>query len=257
MLHLAWIIPLLPLAACAVLIFFGSALRHRMGERVGWIGVAGIAATIPFSVGCLVELMLGASSVDVTAVWGHIGSRALEVGYAVDPLGAVMLSMVSIVATCIQVYSIGYMHGDARFQRFFAYLSLFCACMFTLVLANNFVMIYGGWELVGLCSYLLIGFWYDRSPESQVDKVAPYQAGMKAFMTTRVADVILILGIAYLWASTGTLSFREIFFSEATLHMLAETPAVGGFLGLSAAGLIGICIVIGTIGKSAQFPLHV
>ena len=237
MLHLAWIIPLLPLAACAVLIFFGSALRHRMGERVGWIGVAGIAATIPFSVGCLVELMLGASSVDVTAVWGHIGSRALEVGYAVDPLGAVMLSMVSIVATCIQVYSIGYMHGDARFQRFFAYLSLFCACMFTLVLANNFVMIYGGWELVGLCSYLLIGFWYEKR--------SAYLAAKKAFITNRVGDFGFALGILVLFFYVPELHFGKVFAAAANHEIPLFWLGVAGFL-----------LFCGSIGKSAQFPLH-
>ncbi len=152
MLELAWLIPIIPYAAFAVLIFFGSALRHRLGERVGWIGVAGIAATIPLTVGCLVELLMGVAPVDHTVVWASLGNKAMQVGYAVDPLAAIMLVMVSIVATCIQVYSLGYMHGDSRFQRFFAYLSLFCGSMYLIVLANNFVMLYAGWEMVGLCS---------------------------------------------------------------------------------------------------------
>src|SRR5258708_31773864 len=102
---------------------------------------------------------------------------------------------------------------------------------------------------MALCSYLLIGFWYE--------KPSAYKAAIKAFMTTRVGDVLMTLGIAYLWAATGTLNFREILHSETMLHMLSTTPALGGFLGLTAASLIGILIVCGTIGKSAQFPLHV
>jgi len=237
MLHLAWIIPLLPLAACAVLIFFGSALRERIGERVGWIGVAGIAATIPFSLGCLGELLLGAAPVDVTAIWGRLGSRALEVGYAVDPLAAVMLVMVSIVATCIQVYSLGYMHGDSRFQRFFAYLSLFCGCMFLLILANNFVMIYGGWELVGLCSYLLIGFWFEKR--------SAYLAAKKAFITTRVGDVGFALGILVLFFYVPELHFGKVF-----------AAAAGGEIPVFWLGVAAVLLFCGAIGKSAQFPLH-
>ena len=122
MLQLAWLIPILPTLAFAVLIFFGASLRERLGDRVGWVGVAGIAATIPITVGCMVELLLGRAPVDHTFVWANVGAKAISAGYAVDPLAAVMLVMVSIVATCIQIYSMGYMHGDARYQRFFAAL---------------------------------------------------------------------------------------------------------------------------------------
>jgi NADH-quinone oxidoreductase subunit L len=260
---LPWLIPIPPLIAFAVIILAAGrskTLSHVIAigaMTLSWImGWSLVLHAIQFRDLGMVERGVFGSSLQ-WLVNGTTGNGALNMGVMVDPLTTVMMFMVPLACLMIFIYSVGYMAHDPRSPRFFAYLSLFASAMLTLVVADNLLLLFIGWEVMGLCSYLLIGFWYDRSPESQVDKVAPYQAGMKAFMTTRVADVILILGIAYLWASTGTLSFREIFFSESTLHMLAETPAVGGFLGLSAAGLIGICIVIGTIGKSAQFPLHV
>ncbi|MCE5239667.1 NADH-quinone oxidoreductase subunit L [bacterium] len=237
MLDLAWLIPIIPYAAFAVLIFFGSALRHRLGERVGWIGVAGIAATIPLTVGCLVELLMGVAPVDHTVVWASLGNKAMQVGYAVDPLAAIMLVMVSIVATCIQVYSLGYMHGDSRFQRFFAYLSLFCGSMYLIVLANNFVMLYAGWEMVGLCSYLLIGFWYERK--------SAYNAAKKAFITTRVGDVGFAIGILILFAHVPELHFGAVF------HAISA-----GAIPATVAGAAALFLFCGAIGKSAQFPLH-
>jgi NADH-quinone oxidoreductase subunit L len=223
--------------AFAVLIFFGSALRHRLGDRVGWIGVAGIASTIPITVGCLVELLRGAAPVDHSVVWAHVGAKAVAVGYAVDPLSCVMIVMVSIVASCIQIYSIGYMHGDARFQRFFAYMSLFCASMMMLVLANNFVMLYAGWEMVGLCSYLLIGFWYERK--------SAYNAAKKAFLTTRVGDVGFAIGILILFSYVPQLHFATVFQS---IQAGAIPPAI--------LGLAALFLFCGAIGKSAQFPLQ-
>jgi NADH-quinone oxidoreductase subunit L len=236
-LNLAWLIPLLPYAACAVLLFFGSALRKRMGESVAWIGVAGIAATIPLSVGALVELIAGATPVNVSVSWAPVADRAIEVGYAVDPLAAVMLVMVSVVATCIQIYSIGYMHGDPRLPRFFAYLSLFCGSMFLIVLTNNFIMLYGGWELVGLCSYLLIGFWFERR--------SAYNAAKKAFLTTRVGDVGFAIGILILFAYVPQLSFKAVF----------EAGTTGG-IPPAALAVAAVFLFCGAIGKSAQFPLH-
>src|SRR5260221_1988752 len=171
-----------------------------------------------------------------------------------DPLTMIMLFMVPLACLLIFIYSLGYMAHDPRNTRFFAYLCLFAGGMLTLVVADNLLLLFIGWEIMGLCSYLLIGFWYEMP--------SAYRAAIKAFMTTRIGDVIMMLGIAYLWSATGTLNFREILHSEEVLHTLATTPALGhvfsgGFLGLTAAGLIGLCIVVGTIGKSAQFPLHV
>lgn len=237
MLELAWLIPILPYLAAAVLIFFGSGLRERVGDRVGLIGVAGIAATIPLAVGCLVELLMGVAPVDHTTIWANVGSRSISVGYAVDPLAAVMLVMVSIVATCIQIYSMGYMHSDRRYERFFAYLSLFCGSMYLIVLSNNFIMLYAGWELVGLCSYLLIGFWFERP--------SAYRAAMKAFITTRIGDVGFAIGILIIFMYVPELHFARVF------------AAIGeGIVPPLMLGLAALFLFCGAIGKSAQFPLH-
>jgi NADH-quinone oxidoreductase subunit L len=183
-----------------------------------------------------------------TVEWMATGATAFRMGVLVDPFTTVMLIMVPLACTMIFIYSIGYMAHDARQARFFALISLFAGAMLTLVVADNLLLLFVGWEIMGLCSYLLIGFWYEKQ--------SAYEAAIKAFTTTRVADVIMLLGIAYLYAVTGTLSFREILYNQAVLDTLANTPAVV-FGGISAASLIGIFLIIGTVGKSAQFPLHV
>lgn len=216
--------------------------------------------------------------------WMDTGNLTFQMGVAVDPLTVIMLIMVPLACVMIFIYSIGYMAHDPRQSRFFALISLFAGAMLTLVVADNLLLVFVGWEVMGVCSYLLIGFWYE--------KPSAYKAAIKAFTTTRIADVIMLLGIAYLYASTGTLNFRDIMYNPAppitqeaaivspvkvddfarlpvaagdegehhavdTWAMrLADTPAII-FGGISAAGLIGIFLVIGTIGKSAQFPLHV
>jgi NADH-quinone oxidoreductase subunit L len=183
-----------------------------------------------------------------SVAWMDTGLTTFNMGVLVDPLTAVMLFMVPLACTMIFIYSIGYMAHDPRQARFFALISLFAGAMLTLVVADNLLLLFVGWEVMGLCSYLLIGFWFEKE--------SAYKAAIKAFTTTRVADVIMLLGIAYLYAATGTLSFREILYNQDMLDLLASTPAIV-FSGISAASLIGIFLVIGTIGKSAQFPLHV
>ncbi|MDX1994303.1 MAG: proton-conducting transporter membrane subunit [bacterium] len=235
----------------------------------------------------------------------------LRMGVLVDPLTMIMLFMVPLAVVCIFIYSIGYMAHDPRQARFFSLISLFAGAMLTLVVADNILLLFVGWEVMGLCSYMLIGFWFE--------KPSAYRAAMKAFMTTRVADVFMLLGIAYLFASTGTLNFRELMYepapptrevglasgvidlpegeahsegaegvvaeggvgeaagaseggpeaaegeaageeahTETWAQRLADTPALlFGGLGISASALIGLFLIIGTIGKSAQFPLHV
>jgi NADH-quinone oxidoreductase subunit L len=133
------------------------------------------------------------------------------------------------------------------FSRFFAFSGLFAFGMYLLVVTDNLLTLFIGWEIMGLCSYLLIGFWYGK-PSARA-------AMIKAFLTTRVGDVFMLLGIAYLYTATGTLNYREIFFNEETIHMLSTTAS--GFFGLSAAGLISLLLFIGAVGKSAQWPLHV
>ncbi len=180
--------------------------------------------------------------------WMNTGLTEFRMGVLVDPLTTVMLFMVPLACTMIFIYSIGYMAHDPRQARFFSLISLFAGAMLTLVVADNLLLLFVGWEVMGLCSYLLIGFWFEKE--------SAYKAAIKAFTTTRVADVIMLLGIAYLYMQTGTLSFRDIVYNGAVLEQLAATPAII-FTSLSAAGLIGIFLIIGTIGKSAQFPLHV
>ncbi len=183
--------------------------------------------------------------------WMALGSSletSFRMGVLVDPLTTIMLIMVPLACVCIFIYAIGYMANDARQARFFAFISLFAGAMLTLVVADNLLLLFVGWEVMGLCSYMLIGFWFE--------KPSAYKAAIKAFTTTRIADVIMLLGIVYLYAITGTLSFREIMYNEEVLNLLASTPALV-IPGISAASLIGVFLIIGTVGKSAQFPLHV
>ncbi|HRL10462.1 MAG TPA: NADH-quinone oxidoreductase subunit L [Aggregatilineales bacterium] len=180
--------------------------------------------------------------------WMATGLTSFRMGVLVDPLTVTMLVMVPLAVTMIFIYSIGYMASDPRQARFFALISLFAGAMLTLVVADNLLLLFVGWEVMGLCSYMLIGFWFEKR--------SAYNAAMKAFMTTRVADVVMLLGIAYLYFATGTLSFREILYNKEVLDALASTPALI-FTGTSAAAIIAIFLIIGTIGKAAQFPLHV
>ncbi|MBK9124497.1 MAG: NADH-quinone oxidoreductase subunit L [Chloroflexi bacterium] len=195
-----------------------------------------------------VDFVFGEQIFGSAVEWLSVGIANFNMGVMVDPLTTIMLVMVPIAVLCIFIYSIGYMAHDPRQARFFALISLFAGAMLTLVVADNLLLLFVGWEIMGLCSYLLIGFWFEKE--------SAYKAAIKAFTTTRVADVIMLLGIAYLYSVTGTLSFREILYNTEVLETLANTPAIliGG---MSAAGLIGVFLIIGTIGKSAQFPLHV
>ncbi|MCA9912467.1 MAG: hypothetical protein KC496_03930, partial [Anaerolineae bacterium] len=190
--------------------------------------------------------------------WMATGSSvtdALRIGVFVDPLNAVMLFMVPLAVLAIFIYSIGYMAHDPRQAKFFALISLFAGAMLTLVVADNLLMLFVGWEVMGFCSYSLIGFWYEKK--------SAYNAAIKAFTVTRVADVVMLLGIAYLYYITsqivgadgsllfpgGTLNFRDILYDPAVLQAIGNTPAIiFGGMGISAAGLIGIFLIIGTIG---------
>ncbi len=176
---------------------------------------------------------LGEEVLASSGTWFDAGFQAFKMGVLVDPLTVIMLIMVPLACTMIFIYSIGYMAHDPRQSRFFSMISLFAGAMLTLVVADNLLLLFVGWEVMGLCSYLLIGFWFEKE--------SAYKAAIKAFITTRVADVIMLLGIAYLYAATGTLSFRTILYNQAVLDALASTPAVliGGW-GVSAASLIGI-----------------
>ena len=275
---LPWLVPLGPLLAFFIITLLTNRARmvpgtspeyadHNhpsyFGLNVGVASQASRIATIIVGLSGIIAAWLIAWTVVGVAVgnphlgeqaygssfdWLATGTTALKMGVLVDPLNTLMLFMVPLACVCIFIYSIGYAASDARQSRFFALISLFAGAMLTLVVADNLLLLFVGWEIMGLCSYLLIGFWFEKE--------SAYKAAIKAFTTTRVADVIMLLGIVYLYSLTGTLSFREILHNADVLHTLATTPALI-FGSMSAASLIGIFLVIGTIGKSAQFPLHV
>jgi NADH-quinone oxidoreductase subunit L len=233
MTQVAWIIPLLPLAAFALI----TAAGPRLPGRGAYVSIAGIVLA---GIGGLVVLgeVIGGARSDVTYTWAILGANPITVGFVVDPLSAIMLAMVGVVASLITIYSVGYMAGDPHYPRFFAYMSLFQFSMLFLVLADNFLFIYAGWELVGLCSYLLIGFWFERP--------AAARAALKAFITTRVGDFSMMIGILIIFLHTGSLRFDEVFRS-------IQGGALTGPL-LTAAAVL---VFGGAVGKSAQVPLHV
>ncbi len=269
---LAWLIPIPPLLAFFLIVLFTNRskwLSHTVA--VGLMGLSWVFSWLVFFSVFLSE-HLGEEPIRDAVGWLPFGTGVLEMGVLVDPLTAVTLFFVSLACLMIFVYSVGYSNfGKPRdphdlpgnpphngveplYSRFFAFLSLFAFGMLTLVVADNVLLMFIGWEIMGLCSYLLIGFWYARKYDDP-NQITPRQAALKAFMTTRVGDVIMMLGIVYLYAQTGTLSFREILHSEEVLHHLAEAPSY--IAGLSVAGLAGLLLFAGTVGKSAQFPLHV
>jgi NADH-quinone oxidoreductase subunit L len=263
---LTWLILLPPILAFGLIVLFtnrNNRLSHSIAVGamlISW----GLAMTV-FWIAINTE-HLGQHPIQSAIAWLPTGETVLNIGVLVDPLSAIALFFVAWTCLAIFVYSVGYHNfGKARdpedrpglpphaggiepmYARFFAFISLFAFGMLTLVLSDNLLLLFIGWEIMGLCSYLLIGFWYGRE--------SARKAMIKAFITTRVGDVFMLLGLAALYSQTGTLSFREILFDHHVLETLAETPS--GVLGLSAAGLIGLLLFFGTVGKSAQWPLHV
>jgi NADH-quinone oxidoreductase subunit L len=275
---LIWLIPLPPVLAFFLIVLFtnknkalshsvaiGAALLSWLGSMIVFVRALGVEhfGKEPF-----------ASSIN----WLPTGETWLKIGVLIDPLSAAVLFFVAWTVLMIFIYSVGYHnfgqpagdhdhaglppHGatvtddlghkhtvlsvEPMYSRFFAFIGLFAFGMYTLVVSDNLLTLFVGWEIMGLCSYLLIGFWYAK-PSAR-------NAAVKAFMTTRIGDVFMLLGIAFLYKATGTLTYRDIF-TEESLHVLATT--ITPVFGLSAAGFIAILLFIGTIGKSAQFPLHV
>jgi NADH-quinone oxidoreductase subunit L len=234
---LIWLIWLLPLTAFAVINLLRLLPRR---PDPGWVAIAAMLGSLGLSAWALASL-LGGTLHEIALPgfeWLSIGSVHISFNLAVDPLSAIMLMVVTVVALMVQIYSRGYMHGDPGIQRYYAFLSLFAFAMLGLVLAGNLLLLFICWELVGLCSYLLIGFWFHK-PEAAA-------AAKKAFLVTRIGDVGFLAAILALYASAGTLDIAE-------LHALAAAGAIG------AAVLTWACIglFLGAMGKSAQFPLHI
>lgn len=234
MVTLAYLIPFFPLASFAILIFYGK----RLGDRSARVAIGASLLSLLLSAPFVLAVLRGMTFAH-SFEWLAAGNASLSFGIWIDPLTAMMLFVVTVVGTLIIVYSVGYMHEDPRFSRFFAYLSLFMFSMLTLVLASNFVMLYMAWELVGLCSYLLIGFWFEKEAAANACK--------KAFITTRVGDVAFFVGILIFFFTARTFELRNL--NHGFLQAFADHPRR---LTLAAILLFG-----GAVGKSAQFPLHV
>src|ERR687891_242761 len=230
-----WLGPVLPFIATVIIGFFGKRMPsrgHTIGISAGGIGF--FLSLIGFA-----ELAGGASGVEKSWIWFDFeGGLELEFGYNYDFLTGVMFLVVTTVSLLVQIYSTGYMHDDKRYTWFYAALSLFTGSMLLLVAANNLLLMLVGWEGVGLCSYFLIGHYWEEKPNSS--------AAIKAFITTRVGDVGFMFGIFALFILAGTFNITEI-------NHLAEEGEIAG-AGLTIAALLLFC---GAIGKSAQFPLHV
>src|SRR5262245_33803224 len=238
-LPLLWIIPALPLAAVLLNLLIGD----RLGKRgTAWLGCG--AVWLAFLAVVRAVMLLAARPVDdrvITEVayhWMKVGDFSADVAFLLDPLSAVMALVVTGVGFLIHVYSVGYMAHDASFRRFFLYLNLFMFSMLTLVLADNFLLMFVGWEGVGLCSYPLIGFWYTRPSASE--------AGKKAFIVNRIGDFGFLLGVLMLFAIGGSVQFDQLF--AVAPHVFAA--------GSAAITVATLLLFLGATGKSAQIPLY-
>ncbi|RDK09549.1 NADH-quinone oxidoreductase subunit L [Cupriavidus lacunae] len=244
-------IPLAPLVGSAIAGLFGTKFfglfssESRGGRIVAHTStILGVAIAFVLSVMVLLDVMNGAGYNGTVYEWMAIGSLKMEVGFLVDSLTAMMMVVVTFVSLMVHIYTVGYMEGDPGYNRFFSYISLFTFSMLMLVMSNNFLQLFFGWEAVGLVSYLLIGFWYTRP--------TAIFANLKAFLVNRVGDFGFILGIGLLLAYAGSMSYTDVF---AAREQLATVIFPGtDWLMITVAC---ICLFIGAMGKSAQFPLHV
>ncbi|HEV7915380.1 MAG TPA: NADH-quinone oxidoreductase subunit L [Albitalea sp.] len=238
---LLWI-PLAPLAGAVIAGFFGKAIGRRGAHSVAILGVL-----ISFILSAMVLKSVavdGARFSGTVYEWMVLGDLKMEVGFLIDGLSAMMMAVVTFVSLMVHIYTIGYMEEDPGYQRFFSYISLFTFSMLMLVMSNNFLQLFFGWEAVGLVSYLLIGFWYT--------KPSAVFANMKAFLVNRVGDFGFILGIGLIVAFGNTLDYAEAFAKAGELAQL-KFPGTDWML----ITVLCICLFIGAMGKSAQFPLHV
>ncbi|HBI83891.1 NADH-quinone oxidoreductase subunit L [Orrella sp. NBD-18] len=242
------LIALAPLLGAILAGLFGTGFLGRFISRRGshMITIALVAVSAIGSVYVLNQVMHHATGTlfnDTIYTWSLIGNIKLEIGFQIDPLSALMMVVVTSVSLMVHIYTIGYMSDDPGYQRFFAYISLFTFSMLMLVMSNNMVQLFFGWEAVGLVSYLLIGFWYTKQ--------TAIFANMKAFLVNRVGDFGFVLGIGLLFANTGTMNYGEVFSQIDKLKGLM-LPGTEWMLITVAC----ICLFIGAMGKSAQVPLH-
>ena len=243
-LQLYLLVPLAPLAG-AIVAGLGGRGIGRSGAH--WVTIAGVAVSFVASCAVFLDVLDGATFNGPVYTWLVSGGTRFEIGFLIDRLSALMMVVVTFVSLMVHVYTVGYMADDPGYQRFFAYIALFTFSMLMLVMANNFLQLFFGWEAVGLVSYLLIGFWYTRP--------SAIYANLKAFLVNRVGDFGFLLAVALVLATFGTLDYAAVFsrapaMAGATIEVIPGAP----WLLVSA---ICIGLFVGAMGKSAQFPLHV
>ena len=241
------LIPLLPFAAFLILGLFG----HWIKDRAHLVAVPAVLTSFLFSLFVFDEVAGGKNVTIPLYTWLTSGDLRIELGFFIDRLTAAMLLLVTIMSGLVHVYTIGYMHGERGYARFFAYIALFTFSMLMLVMADNFLQLFIFWEAVGLCSYLLIGHWYERQTACD--------AATKAFIVNRIGDFGFLLGLLLVLLSFGSLEYRHVFSQAADLT--EETINVLGLFGgtweVSTLTLICLLLFLGAVGKSAQVPLHV
>ena len=234
MTDILWLIIALPLASALGLHFFGRFLKEPLA---GWVASAAIAGSFGIALAAAIPFIQGGEHGETVLLWEWMPAIGANLEILWDPLSALMVLIVTGVGTLIHIFALGYMHGDERFHRFFANLSLFAASMLILVLGGNYAMLFLGWELVGLCSYLLIGFWFTRPSASAAAK--------KAFVVNRIGDFGFMVGLMIVFTTFGTLSYAGVF------------ERAGSELTTGLATAIGLLFLVGAAGKSAQIPLYV
>ncbi|MBL9174187.1 MAG: NADH-quinone oxidoreductase subunit L [Verrucomicrobiales bacterium] len=239
-----WVIPLLPLLAATV----GTFLPRRLHRVTAGLSVAALATAAILAAAAFLSVVRGGALYS-NVPWFETGTLSVRVGWILDPLSAAMLLMITVVGTLIFIFSTGYMAEDPDSGRFFCFLSLFAAAMLGLILSNSLLLLFICWELVGLASYLLIGFWYSRPPAAD--------AARKAFLTTRIGDLGFLVGLIWLYSESGTVLFYDQgagCLEPAALSGIAGRATAGG---LALGTAISLLLFCGAVGKSGQLPLHV
>lgn len=241
--HYLWLIPTLPILAAGIL----AITRQRHRTLAASLAIGSMAASFLLSV--IAFINTGVIKQAVNIPWFQLADQWVNLGWLLDPLTAVMLVMVSFVGLLVFIFSVGYMEHDENFTRFFCFLALFAGAMLGVLIANNLLLLFMCWEIVGLTSYLLIGFWF-RNP-------AAAAAAKKAFLVTRIGDLGFLIGMAWLYAQTGTLTFYDNGAGCLEPSAITALTAHTTIFGLTIASAIGILIFCGAAGKSGQVPLHV
>ena len=240
-----WLIPALPFLGAAV---NGLLVRNRQKSLATAIGVGAPGLSLGLALACLIEFLARPEHAPFEQLlypW-TAGALKIDIAFLLDPLSAIMLFVVTFVGFLIHVYSVGYMAHEEGYRRYFSYLNLFMGAMLLLILGDNYLVMFVGWEGVGLCSYLLIGFYFDQD--------FPPKAGRKAFIVNRIGDFAFLLGLFAIFSQFGTLSFKGV--NAAVLADIGALEAPFA-LGLSLASFIALCLFVGAMGKSAQIPLYV